>query len=144
MTRVLLVHHDVDLADQEAHSLRRRGFEVQQCMGPIGAECPVLARQRCELVAAADVLVYDAWATGEPGGSEALIEGLRELHPDIPVVLCSTSFEPAWVEIAGRHRVTPLVGAPTGERLAEAIRQALAAAVAPVADDLEREAPIRV
>jgi hypothetical protein len=126
MTRVLLVHHDIDLADQEADALRRRGYEVQQCLGPIGAHCPVLSGRVCDMAEAADVLVYDAWATGEPDGAQRLIEGLREIHPDVPVVLTATGMEPDWIDLAGRHRITPLVGAPTGARLAEAIERAIA------------------
>jgi hypothetical protein len=128
MTRVLLVHHDIDLADQEADSLRRHGYEVQQCIGPIGASCPILSGLECELANEADVLVYDAWATGEPYGARRLIEGLREIHSNVPVVLCASDIEPDWMDIAGVHRVTPLVGAPTGARLAEAIERALAQA----------------
>jgi hypothetical protein len=128
MTRVLVVHHDIDLADQEVDSLRRRGYEVSQCSGPIGAwaGCPVLSGRTCSLADEADVLVYDAWATGEPEGARALIEGLREIHPDVPVVLLASGMEPDWVETAGWHRVTPLVGQPSGERLATAIEAALA------------------
>jgi hypothetical protein len=128
MTRVLLVHHDIDLADQEADSLRRHGYEVQQCIGPIGASCPILSGLECELANEADVLVYDAWATGEPDGARRLIEGLREIHSDVPVVLCASGIEPDWMDVGGLHRVTPLVGAPTGARLAEAIERALAPA----------------
>jgi hypothetical protein len=131
MTRVLVVHHDLDLADQEADELRRAGFEVEQCGGPVGGRCPVLAGRRCDLAARADVLVYDAWATGEPDGARRLIEGLRELHPEIPVVLVAPSLEPDWMELAGRHRVTPLVGTPSTQRLREAIQEALASRPAP-------------
>jgi DNA-binding NtrC family response regulator len=126
MTSVLVVHHDIDLADQEVASLRRRGYEVRQCLGPIGASCPILAGLPCELASGADVLVYDAFATGEPGGAQVLIEGLRDLHPEIPIVLVASGMEPAWVETIGRHGVTPLVGAPTAERLVAAIEAALA------------------
>ncbi len=125
MTRVLLVHHDIDLADQETDALRRRGFEVQQCMGPIGSSCPILSGRVCDMAENADVLVYDAWVTGEPEGAQRLIEGIREIHPDTPVVLTASGMEPSWIETAGLHGVTPLVGQPTGERLAEAIDQAL-------------------
>ncbi len=131
MTRVLLVHHDIDLADQETDSLRRRGYEVQQCLGPIGAHCPILSGRTCHMAEEADVLVYDAFVTGEPDGAQALIEGLREIHPDVPVVLCATGMEPEWIETIGDHRITPLVGAPTGERLAEAIDRAIASAAQP-------------
>lgn len=134
MTRVLVVHHDVDLADQEVESLRRLGYEVSHCSGPIGAwaGCPVLSGQTCSLADEADVLVYDAWATGEPDGARRLIEGLREIHPDVPVVLLASGIEPDWVETAGWHGVTPLVGQPTGARLAEAIEASLAAIRPPV------------
>lgn len=129
MTRVLVVHHDIDLADQEVDSLRRRGYEVTQCDGPIGNVhgCPVLSGHACSLAENADVLVYDAFATGEPDGAQRLIEGLREVHPDIPVVLLASGLEPDWIETAGVHRITPLVGQPTGARLASAIEEAVGA-----------------
>lgn len=126
MTRVLVVNHDIDLADQEVDSLRRRGYDVRECQGPIGAHCPILAGRPCPLADEADVLVYDAWATGEPEGAEALIEGLRVHHPDIPIVLSASGMEPAWIETSGSMQVTPLVGDPTGARLAAAIETALA------------------
>lgn len=125
MTRVLVVNHDTDLADQEVDSLRRRGYEVMECLGPIGASCPILSEIPCELASWADVMVYDAWATGEPDGAKALIEGLRQLHPTVPIVLSAPGIEPDWIDLAGPNRITPLVGSPSGERLAEAIEQAL-------------------
>jgi hypothetical protein len=125
-TRVLVVNHDIDLADEEVDSLRRRGYDVTECGGPIGAHCPILAGRPCSLAEEADVLVYDAWSTGEPDGARRLIEGLRDIHPNVPVVLTASGIEPEWIEIIGAHRVTPLVGTPTGTRLAEAIEEALA------------------
>ncbi len=126
MTTVLVVNHDYDLADAEADSLRRHGFEVRQCGGSIGGHCPILAGRPCTIVEGVDVLVYDAWATGEPDGARRLIEGLREYHPDVPIVLVAPGIEPDWIELAGSHRVTPLVAAPSGDHLAAAIRDALA------------------
>ncbi len=128
MTRVLVVNHDTDLADQEVDSLRRRGYEVRECLGPIGAHCPILAGHACALVGWADVMVYDAWATGEPDGAQALIEGLRHLHPDVPIVLSAPGIEPAWINTVGPNGVTPLVGLPSGERLASVIEASLVAA----------------
>lgn len=125
MTRVLVIHHDIDLADQEVDSLRRRGYETRQCLGPIGASCPILAGLPCDLAVDADVLVYDAFVTGEPDGAQTLIEGMREIHPEVPIVLVASGMEPAWMETAGAHGVTPLVGSPTGDRLAAAIEEAL-------------------
>jgi hypothetical protein len=128
MTRVLVVNHDIDLADQEVDSLRRRGYEVKECLGPIGAHCPILAGHECSLAGWADVMVYDAWATGEPEGAQALIEGLRHLHPEVPIVLSATGMEPSWISTAGPSGVTPLVGLPSGERLANAIEASLSEA----------------
>jgi hypothetical protein len=125
MRRVLLVNHDVDVADQQTDALRRRGYEVTQCLGPAGGHCPILAGQPCELAERVSILVYDAFATGEPDGARRLIEGLREIHPDTPIVLCATGIEPDWIETVGSHQVTPLVGAATGARLAEAIEAAI-------------------
>jgi hypothetical protein len=126
MTHVLVVNHDIDLGDQEVDSLRRRGYEVSQCLGPIGANCPVIAGHPCAIAEQADVLVYDAWATGEPDGAQRLIEGLRDLHPGVPIVLTASGIEPNWIETTGMHSVTPLVGRPGGDRLAAAIEQAIA------------------
>jgi hypothetical protein len=126
MTRVLVVNHDIDLADEEVDSLRRRGYDVRECLGPIGAHCPILAGRPCDLADGADVLVYDAFVTGEPDGAQRLIEGLRDIHPDVPVVLTASGIEPEWIETIGEHRVTPLVGSPTGARLAAAIEDAIA------------------
>lgn len=128
VTRVLVVNHDIDLADEEVDALRRRGFDVTECGGPIGAHCPILAGLPCSLADGADVLVYDAFSTGEPDGARRLIEGLRDIHPDVPVVLTAAGIEPDWIETIGAHRVTPLVGTPTGARLAEAIETAIAKA----------------
>lgn len=130
MTRVLVVNHDTDLADQEIDSLRRRGYDARLCLGPIGAHCPILAGHACELTEWADVLVYDAWATGEPDGARLLIEALRRAHPNVPIVLSATGMEPDWIETSGPLGITPLVGSPTGERLATAIEASLASRIA--------------
>jgi len=124
MTRVLVVNHDIDLADIQGDILRRAGYEVDQCRGPIGGDaCPVLNGQTCWQVERADVLVYDAWAAD---GSEDLADDLRELHPDKPLVLTNAEPTLGWVETSGRHRVTPVVWATSGvvEAIEDALRQA--------------------
>ena len=126
MTRVLVVHHDIDLADQEIESLRRLGYEPVGCAGPSGSPCPVLRGEHCPDVHAADVLVYDVWSTMESGSGRTLIEGLREMHPEIPIVLTAPGMELDWVEVEGIHKVVPLVGVPTAEKLDAAIKEALA------------------
>jgi hypothetical protein len=131
MTRVLVVHHDLDMAGQEVDSLRRFGYEVDECGGPTRNRCPVLGGRPCLLAERADVLVYDAWASGDAEGARLLIENLREIHPDTPVVLTSPGLELSWEEETGPHAVTTLLGQPTGARLHAAIQAALAAAIQP-------------
>jgi DNA-binding NtrC family response regulator len=124
MTHVLVVHHDVDVADVEVDELRRAGYVVEQCSGPTAGPCPVLRRAPCWMAERADVLIYDVWASGDDG--RTLIEDLREVHPDKPVVLTSLGMEPDWVVDEGIHGVTPMTGAPTQKRLVEAVERALA------------------
>lgn len=123
--RVLVVHHDAGIAEAEATALRRLGYEIEQCAGPAKASCPVMRGESCQAVERADVLVYDVWATSESDGGRRLIQELRELYPDIPVVLTAPGMMLNWVETEGPHRVTPLEGTPTSARLDEAIREAL-------------------
>jgi len=130
MTSVLVVHHDLDLAGQEVDSLRRLGYDVVECSGPSRNRCPVLAGRVCDLAEDADVLVYDVWASGDADGSQKLIENIREIHPDRPVVLTSPGLALSWEETSGAHAVTVLLGQPTGARLDAAIREALAGAAA--------------
>ena len=101
---------------------------MRECLGPIGAHCPILAGRRCSLVDWAEAMVYDAWATGEPEGAMELIGGLRQHHPDVPIVVTASGIEPNWIELTGPLAVTPLVGAPDGDRLAAAIDCATASA----------------
>lgn len=127
MTRVLVVHHDIDITDVEVDTLRRAGYEVDQCAGPIGAlnPCPVLNGRPCWQVERADVVVYDLWATGD--GRSELIEDLRDVHPDKPVVLTSPGLMLNWVESDGPHGVTPGPGASfSANGLAAAVETALA------------------
>ena len=127
MTRVLVVHHDLDLAGQEADSLRRFGYEVVECGGPTRNVCPVLAGRPCDLAERADVLVYDVWASGDAEGARTLVTNIRDVHPGTPIVLTAPGPGLSWEETEGPHRVTMLTGQPTGARLDEAIRGALAA-----------------
>ena len=123
MTHVLVVHHDVDLADIEVDELRRAGYQVEQCSGPSAGPCPVLRHAPCWMAERADVLVYDAFASGDD--SRVLIDELREQYPDKPVVLTSLGMELDWVtteESTGSRRS---IGAPTQKRLVEAVEAAL-------------------
>ncbi len=126
MTRVLVVHHDVDVADIEADELRRAGYEVDLCAGPQGGGfCPVLHGQPCWQVELADVLVYDMWLSG--GGRADLTDDLALLHPDKPVVLTSAgAIGLDWIDDESSHP-TVMLGAPTRTSLVEAVEVALLA-----------------
>jgi hypothetical protein len=88
MTRVLLVYQDQNVADVEGDTLRRAGYEVDRCAGPIGGEaCPVLNGRPCWQVDKADVLVYDTWDADLEHAQ--IIEDLLALHADKPLVLTS-------------------------------------------------------
>ncbi len=126
MTRALVVHHDIDLADQEVESLRRFGYQVEQCSGPTANTCPVLNGGRCKLAEESDVLVYDAWADGDSDGSTQLIKDLRRVHPQVPIVLTFPGIGMEGFDDEPTHGVVPLLGQPTGARLHEAIQQAIA------------------
>lgn len=124
MTRVLVVNHDIDMADIEIDQLRRAGYEVDQCRGPVGGDaCPVLNGQTCWQVEKADVLVYDVWATGD--GAADLINDLRDMHPNKPVVLTSPGLMMSWAETGGPHEVTPVDWVESGGDLASAVEEAL-------------------
>ena len=125
MTRVLVVHHDIDMEDQEIESLRRLGYEPIGCAGPSSTSCPIMRGEECLDVAGADVLIYDVWSTSESDGGKLLVKNLREMHPDIPLVLSAPGMELDWVETEGPHKVVPLVGVPTAERLDAAIKEAI-------------------
>ena len=126
MTRVLVVHHDIDLADQEVDSLRRLGYEPVECSGPSGFPCPVLRGEDCPDVASADVLVYDVYSTNDPDSGHMLFDNLMRMYPDTPIVITSLGMEVDW-EPSGEHgKIVPLVGAPTAAKLDAAIKEALA------------------
>jgi DNA-binding NtrC family response regulator len=125
MTRVLVVHHDRDIADDQAETLRRAGYVVQECAGPSCAPCPVIRGEACLAVDEADVLVYDVWAAGESGDERLLVEHLREQHPETPLVLIAPAVEFDWVRTSGPHSIIPLTGIPTGQPLLKAVESAL-------------------
>ena len=122
MVRVLVVDHDVDLADLKVDSLRRAGFEVDQCGGPTHAltACPVLNGKPCWQVEWADVLVYDVWASGFSG--EELTEDLIKQYPGKAIVLTSQGMDVGW---AGAD-VDTLAGSQTRGALAKAVQAAYA------------------
>lgn len=124
MVRVLVVDHDLDMADLKVDSLRRAGFEVDQCGGPTHAltACPVLSGQPCWQVEWADVLVYDVWASGFSG--EELTANLLRDYPGKAIVLTSPGMDVEWVQ--GGVGAT-VYGAQSPGSLVEAVNEAYAA-----------------
>jgi DNA-binding NtrC family response regulator len=125
VTRVLVVHHDSEIADQEVDALRRVGYALQQCAGPMYGPCPVLAGLRCPAVDEAHVLVLDAGTGCYSESGPQLIEQLRALYPDLPIVLTSAEADRQWLELADRHAIVLIEAAPTGPRLRTAVNRAL-------------------
>ena len=125
MTRVLLVYHDVNVADVEGDELRRAGYEVDRCAGPIDRHsCPVLDGRPCWQVEKADVLVYDTWDADF--SHTELIEDLLDLHPDKPLVLTS-SVSPDEFAADRRDEVKRIEVAPSRAALQGAIERVLRA-----------------
>jgi len=122
MVRVLVVDHDVDVADLRVDTLRRAGFEVDQCGGPTHAltACPVLHGMPCWQVEWADVLVYDVWAAGS--ASDDLTHDLHAQYPGKAIVLTSSGVPVGWEEDAPGRRVVSTSAGP--KALVEAVRAA--------------------
>jgi DNA-binding NtrC family response regulator len=125
MTHVLVVHHDPDMADEETDWLRRAGYGVVECSGPARGPCPILNDEPCSAVDAADVLVYDVWASGNADTERELIARLRELHPTIPIVLTAPGIELNWEETRDAAGVVSIAGALTAATLANAVERAI-------------------
>lgn len=78
-----------------------------------------------------DVLVYDAWASGDTDGSAELIEGLRRVHPRVPIVLTYPGIGMSNMDDEPAHGVVTMLGQPTGANLHEAIQRAIAGLASP-------------
>jgi hypothetical protein len=86
----------------------------------------VLNGQTCWQVEKADVLVYDAWASGT--GASDLTDSLRDLHPDKPLVVTTPGPLLSWEAVSGPHDVTPVPWVASGGDVVEAIEAALTTA----------------
>jgi len=124
MTRVLVVHHDRDIADAEVAELRAAGYEADSCAGPsAGGGCPVMNGEPCWQVEWADVLVYDLHASGD-GGRELILD-IRSLHPDKPIALTSPGPSGDWVEKHVPAGLAGFLGAPVRNDLVAAVKAAM-------------------
>ena len=124
MTRVLVVYHDVNVADIETDELRRAGFDIDRCAGPIGGSpCPVLHGMPCWQVEEADVLLYDTWESG-PYDPD-MVASLRAYHGGKPIVLTSSRAE---LEDIRADEANLIFHAPARADLIPTIRRASEAA----------------
>lgn len=125
MARAVVVNHDTRLAEQHARALRDAGYRVESCGGPEQQPCPVLTGLPCLFADRADILIYDAGLVGGGLAARDLVNEVREMYPDLPVVLTSVEADAGWVETEGPHRVTPLAGEPSATELCAAVESAL-------------------
>ena len=87
MTRALVVQHDRAVKEEELGSLRALGCEVVLCGGPDKGACPVLAGRPCPLAEHADLLVYDVRSLRYRDETHELIDELRALYADKPLLV---------------------------------------------------------
>ncbi len=87
-TRVLIEEADGAEALAYWRLLTDNGYSVQWCPGPdgpTGGRCPLVSTGHCDLVERADVVVSALGIDREP--SRKVIEAIRGLHPETPVVI---------------------------------------------------------
>jgi hypothetical protein len=125
MTTAVIVSRNPRVTHAELRILRDAGYDVEVCAGPADQPCPVLRSRPCPIVDRADVLVYDAQVLGGPEAARRLIAEVRDVYPDLPLVLTSVAGPIDWATTEGPHRVTPLVGPPAGKALLAAVESAL-------------------
>ncbi len=87
MTRALLVHHDAATTLRRSYALREAGYEVETCLGPPRVACPVLEGRPCGKAERADVLVYDVDVEPDHAMFRRLVDQLRDLYADRPLVI---------------------------------------------------------
>lgn len=127
--RVLIEDAGEDAGSPVVEGLRRAGFAVAVCPGPMGeagaARCPLVEHGECPLVEGADVVL---WGLGlDRPESRRELEALRARHPRMPVLVRASAEEAArWAEaVAGAALVTPSAGPE------EVVSAALAAVAGP-------------
>jgi DNA-binding NtrC family response regulator len=129
MTRALLVERDPPVAERIAAALRLAGYDVTRCAGPSEVTCPIVGGSGCALVEHADVLVYDVADARTTVDGASLVEELREVYADHPVVLIGDGGQPRSVAadvLTAESGITHLGTAPDVATLAFAVEDALA------------------
>ena len=101
--------------------------EVAHCTGPRpGMPCPVLRGAPCQVIAGSDVLVASLGLDTDLG--RRILNGVRELHPEVPVVVL------AWRADLTRHAedlegCRPVLFPWTYRKLCAAVHEAASATI---------------
>jgi hypothetical protein len=125
-TRVLIEEPDGAEGFAYWHLLTDNGYSVQWCPGPqnrLGRRCPLVSCGQCELVERADVVVSSLGIDNEP--SRKVLEALREVHPETPVIVEASRREFArWAPLFEKNSV--LRSPVTAAVLLDSVEDALA------------------
>jgi hypothetical protein len=87
MTWSLVVGAEGPGATAERAALEACGYQVIGCPGPAVVDCPVVRGAGCPLVERAEVLLYDRSVARTPVVQATLLDALRSLYADRPVIL---------------------------------------------------------
>jgi hypothetical protein len=126
MTRALVVHQDSVIAEYELASLASLGYTVEVCRGPDVLACPLLAGRPCIRTERADILVYDLASLRHERGETQLVDELRALYADKPLIVVTGDAEGGGLDpIELAEGIIRLDGPITAERLDLVIAEAL-------------------
>jgi hypothetical protein len=128
MTWSLVVGADGAGTAAERAALEACGHHVLACPGPVVADCPVLRGLGCPLVERADVLFYDRALARLPTTTATLLDALRSLYADRPIILTEADVvtESDGLDLWVDDGVWRLVGQPDIERVELLVEEALA------------------
>ena len=127
MVKAVVVNREFPKAEQHAAALRAAGYTVELCGGPDHDDCPVLVGLPCRLAdARRRAGLRRAGVSDGARLSRQLVADVREIYPDLPIVLTSVDVSLTWVETEGPQRVFPLAGDPSPDELRHAVEAALA------------------
>jgi hypothetical protein len=91
MTWSLVVGSDGPVRAAEWAALEACGYDVIGCPGPRVVDCPVVHGFGCPLVERAEVLLYDRSLADLPADRATLLDALRSLYADRPIILTELS-----------------------------------------------------
>jgi hypothetical protein len=87
MTWSLVVGAEGPVRAAQSAALEACGYDVIACPGPTIVDCPVVHGLGCQLVERAEVLLYDRSLAAVPADRSTLLDELRSLYADRPLIL---------------------------------------------------------